>query len=109
MSSKEETSVDSAPNGGAAAGAPEEQRLIQVHLRKIPLLAELNDAEITKVKGELRIRQLRERAERELGARFDVRAFHDQVIGTGALPLDVLEGKVERWLAGESPSPSGTQ
>ena len=61
MSSKEETSVDSAPNGGAAAGAPEEQRLIQVHLRKIPLLAELNDAEITKVKGELRIRQYHKR------------------------------------------------
>lgn len=61
MSSKQETRVENTPNGGVATGAPEEQRLIQVHLRKIPLLAELNDAEITRVKGELRIRQYHKR------------------------------------------------
>jgi uncharacterized protein (DUF885 family) len=49
--------------------------------------------------GELKIRELRERAARALGGRFDVRAFHGQVLDTGALPLAVLEGKVGRWLA----------
>jgi uncharacterized protein (DUF885 family) len=49
--------------------------------------------------GELKIRELRERAQRRLGARFDVRAFHGQVLDTGALPMAVLEAKIDRWLA----------
>jgi uncharacterized protein (DUF885 family) len=49
--------------------------------------------------GEIRIRELRRRAERKLGARFDVRAFHDQLLGSGALPLPVLEAKIDRWIA----------
>jgi uncharacterized protein (DUF885 family) len=48
--------------------------------------------------GQLRILELRRRAERELGAKFDVRAFHDEVLGAGSLPLDVLETRIENWI-----------
>src|SRR5918997_1833750 len=47
--------------------------------------------------GELKIRELRTRAERELGARFDLRAFHDAVLENGAVPLDVLDAHVNAW------------
>jgi uncharacterized protein (DUF885 family) len=49
--------------------------------------------------GELRIRALRVQAEQVLGDRFDVRAFHDTVLGQGAVPLDVLEAQISAWLA----------
>lgn len=49
--------------------------------------------------GERTIRDLRRRAESLLGARFDVRDFHAAVLEAGALPLDVLEARVERWIA----------
>jgi uncharacterized protein (DUF885 family) len=48
--------------------------------------------------GELKIRELRARAEKELGSAFDIRAFHDTVLGSGALPLAVLEKQVDRWI-----------
>jgi uncharacterized protein (DUF885 family) len=49
--------------------------------------------------GQLRISELRSRAERELGPRFDVRKFHSAILIDGPLPLDVLEAKVDRWIA----------
>ncbi len=49
--------------------------------------------------GALTIQRLRKKAESELGAKFDIRAFHDQVLNTGALPLAVLEKKVDDWIA----------
>ena len=49
--------------------------------------------------GQLKIAELRERAERELGDRFDIRAFHEAVISEGALPLDALEEQVESYIA----------
>ncbi|MEZ5707929.1 MAG: DUF885 domain-containing protein [Blastomonas sp.] len=49
--------------------------------------------------GELKIRELRARAETALGDRFDIRAFHDTVLGQGGLPLSVLEAQVDRWIA----------
>jgi uncharacterized protein (DUF885 family) len=49
--------------------------------------------------GQLTIRRLRSKAEAELGAKFDIRAFHDQVLMSGALPLDVLEAKINRWIS----------
>ena len=48
--------------------------------------------------GQMKILELRDRAKAKLGNRFDIRAFHDQVLGNGALPLDILEIEVNRWL-----------
>jgi uncharacterized protein (DUF885 family) len=49
--------------------------------------------------GQLKILELRERAKQALGDKFDIRGFHDTVLGTGALPLDVLSDQVDAWVA----------
>ncbi|HLA73799.1 MAG TPA: DUF885 domain-containing protein [Steroidobacteraceae bacterium] len=49
--------------------------------------------------GQLKIVELRKRAEQALGKKFDVRAFHDEVLKDGAVPLEVLEQKIDRWIA----------
>jgi uncharacterized protein (DUF885 family) len=52
--------------------------------------------------GELKIRELRARAEAELGSDFDIRRFHDMVVGNGSLPIAVLEGMVADWIAAQN-------
>lgn len=51
--------------------------------------------------GELKIRELRKMCEDQLGDQFDIRAFHDMVLSSGAVPLDVLEANTKAWLEGQ--------
>jgi uncharacterized protein (DUF885 family) len=65
--------------------------------RALALPAEDLSAEI----GALRMRDLRTRAESKLGSRFDIRRFHAAVLGAGALPLDLVQQRVEAWIGSE--------
>jgi uncharacterized protein (DUF885 family) len=49
--------------------------------------------------GQLKIRELRERAKKELGPKFDIRKFHDEMLDGGTLPLDLLEARTDQWIA----------
>ncbi|MGH9560393.1 MAG: DUF885 family protein, partial [Terracidiphilus sp.] len=57
--------------------------------------------------GQLKILELRDKAQKALGPKFDMRAFHDQVLDAGALPLDVLEQRVDTWVAQQQGAKSG--
>jgi len=54
--------------------------------------------------GALKIQQLRKRAQDQLGPKFDIREFHAQVLDSGALPLTILEQKIDRWIAAKKAS-----
>src|SRR5690606_37114703 len=54
--------------------------------------------------GMIKIQQLRRKAEAELGADFDIRGFHVSVLGGGAMPLDLLEKRVDGWIASKKAS-----
>jgi uncharacterized protein (DUF885 family) len=49
--------------------------------------------------GQLKFRELRERAQKELGTKFDIRTFHDEMLSGGTLPLDLLEARTDKWIA----------
>lgn len=51
--------------------------------------------------GQMKILELRERAKKALGTKFDIRAFHDQVLDAGAMPLDVLDARINDWIAAQ--------
>ncbi|MEG2804548.1 DUF885 family protein [Stenotrophomonas sp.] len=61
---------------------------------------------LSNVVGEAKIIALRERAQQAQGAAFDVRRFHAEVIKDGSMPLDILDGKIERWLTAPAAAPS---
>jgi uncharacterized protein (DUF885 family) len=48
--------------------------------------------------GELKLRELRDRAEKALGPRFDVREFHDRILGGGTVTLPILENRIDAWI-----------
>ncbi len=58
--------------------------------------------------GQLEILKLRDRAQAELGSKYDIRAFHDEILNGGALPLDVLDARVTTWIAAQKSGSAGT-
>jgi uncharacterized protein (DUF885 family) len=55
--------------------------------------------------GQLKFRELRERAEKELGPKFDIRKFHDEMLDGGTLPLDLLDARTDKWIAPQVSKP----
>ena len=51
--------------------------------------------------GELKLKELRSRATAELGDKFDIRSFHDEIVWNGALPLSILDRQINNWIAAE--------
>jgi len=58
--------------------------------------------------GQLTIQGLREKAKKELGPKFDIRKFHDEVLGAGALPMDVLGARIDAWIAAQKAGPAAS-
>ena len=58
--------------------------------------------------GQLEIIKLRAYAKEQLGNKFDIRGFHDEVLGAGALPMDVLTERIHQWVAVEKASVPGS-
>ncbi len=90
------------------ANSPEPEESVRAEVRRYLVLP--GQATSYKI-GMLRILELRERARRVLGPGFDIRAFHDTVLGGGSLPLGLLEARVDAWIAAAneaagSPSPT---
>jgi uncharacterized protein (DUF885 family) len=56
--------------------------------------------------GQLKFRELRERAKMELGAKFDIRTFHDEMLNGGVLPLDMLDTRTNSWIAAQKSGPA---
>jgi uncharacterized protein (DUF885 family) len=56
--------------------------------------------------GQLKIIELRERAKKELGPKFDIRTFHDEILSGGSLPLDMLDQRTTQWIAVQKSNPS---
>jgi uncharacterized protein (DUF885 family) len=59
--------------------------------------------------GQLDILRLRAKAQQELGSKYDIRAFDDEILSGGAMPLDVLDARVDRWIAAQKSSASGSR
>ena len=51
--------------------------------------------------GQLKIRALRNKAEKAMGDQFDIKAFHKEVLETGCIPLELLENKIDAWIANQ--------
>ena len=79
----------------SANSAKTEQDIVQEVDRYIVMPAQA----LAYKSGELEIKSLRRYAEQQLGSKFDIRAFHDQILSQGALPLDVLDMRVRDWVA----------
>ena len=52
--------------------------------------------------GQLEIRKLRDQAKAKLGTKYDIKAFHDEILDGGALPLDVLDARVSKWIEAQA-------
>ncbi len=58
--------------------------------------------------GQLTIRKLRTEAKAQLGTQFDIKSFHDEILNGGAMPLDLLQERVERWIKTQMPQDAST-
>jgi uncharacterized protein (DUF885 family) len=59
--------------------------------------------------GQLKLLELKAKSQQELGDRFDIKAFHDQVLDSGALPLDLLEERINAWITQQKTAQKKTQ